>query len=106
MISWLRLLNSISAPSEPVTPTRVAPVKMASGEGGVLPDTLQEPGAAEARDGAENSPFRPHPSPQLSRRTLDELGEKNEDADDPENYPLNSPWAFWFDRYVAGGRGY
>ena len=39
-------------------------------------------------------------SPQLSRRTLDELGQLQEVADpaDPENYPLHSPWTFWFER--------
>lgn len=44
--------------------------------------------------------LQPHSSPQLSRRAWDELGQLQEttDADDPENYPLHSPWAFWFER--------
>lgn len=44
--------------------------------------------------------LQPHSSPQLSRRALDELGQLQEttDANDPENYPLHSPWAFWFER--------
>lgn len=38
-------------------------------------------------------------SPRLSRKALDELGPENESrADDPENYPLHSPWSFWYDR--------
>lgn len=44
--------------------------------------------------------LQPHSSPQLSRRALDELGQLQEvaGANDPENYPLHSPWAFWFER--------
>ncbi len=37
-------------------------------------------------------------SPTLSRKTLDVLGTENENTGDPENYPLHSPWTFWFDR--------
>ena len=37
-------------------------------------------------------------SPRLSRKALDELGQENENTDDPDNYPLYSPWTFWFDR--------
>lgn len=40
---------------------------------------------------------RPHPSPQLSPRTLDELGQLQTDPD-PDNYRLHTPWTFWFER--------
>ncbi len=43
-------------------------------------------------------------SPTLSRKTLDALGAENESSGgDPENYPLHTPWTFWFDRYADGG---
>lgn len=72
---------------------------MASGESG-----LEKPGSVEQRkEGPLEAPDTLHPlsSPQLSRRALDELGQLQEIADadvDPENYPLHSPWAFWFER--------
>lgn len=39
----------------------------------------------------------------LSQRVQDEVGAENErgaGGDDPNNYPLHSSWAFWFDRCV------
>lgn len=38
----------------------------------------------------------------LSQRVQDQVGAENERGagdDDPNNYPLHSPWTFWFDRY-------
>lgn len=39
-------------------------------------------------------------SPKLSRKTLDALGAENEvsEGEDPENFPLHTPWTLWFDR--------
>lgn len=38
-------------------------------------------------------------SPKLSRRTQEEVVSGNQvSSEDPDNYPLNSPWCFWFDR--------
>ena len=37
-------------------------------------------------------------SPHLSRKTLDELGQENENTEDGDNFPLHSTWTFWFDR--------
>lgn len=37
----------------------------------------------------------------LSQRVQDQVGAENERGagdDDPNNYPLHSPWTFWFDR--------
>lgn len=94
-----------------VTPTfgwfdRAHQCKMASGEeqtqsecaGGKLRSAdleQQEESSLQASD-----PLQPHSSPQLSRRALVELGQLQEatEANDPENYPLHSPWAFWFER--------
>lgn len=92
MIVWLR-------------PAARPSFKMASGDSG-LPDNSEDQDAVDRREVADNSasdleppePAQAHPSPQLSRRTLDELGQTNENADDPDNYPLYSPWAFWFER--------
>ena len=39
----------------------------------------------------------------LSQRVQDQVGAENERGagdDDPNNYPLHSPWTFWFDRYL------
>ena len=49
---------------------------------------------------AADADSQPYSSPQLSRRALEELDELHEAeaAADPENYPLHSPWAFWFER--------
>lgn len=49
---------------------------------------------------APDAESQPNSSPLLSRRALDELGQLQEVAEppDPENYPLHSPWAFWFER--------
>lgn len=53
---------------------------------------LQEDLLSELVEGARASP-------RLSRKALDELGPENQSrADDPENYPLHSPWSFWYDR--------
>lgn len=40
------------------------------------------------------------PSPRLSRKTQEEVVVENDTAsgEDPDNYPLHSPWSFWFDR--------
>lgn len=39
------------------------------------------------------------PSPRFSRETRQEVAESNLlSADDPDNYPLNSSWSFWFNR--------
>lgn len=37
----------------------------------------------------------------LSQRVQDQVVAENERGavDDPNNYPLHSPWTFWFDRY-------
>ena len=52
-------------------------------------------------DGAD-TPERhsPTPSPRLSRKTQEEIVAENDAAsgEDPENYPLHSPWSFWFDK--------
>ena len=47
-----------------------------------------------------NADAMAHSSPQLSRRALDELGQLQgvDKPEDPDNYPLHSPWAFWFER--------
>ena len=37
-------------------------------------------------------------SPRLSRKAHDELEKCS--SEDPDNYPLHSPWTFWFDRWV------
>ena len=37
-------------------------------------------------------------SPRLSRKARDEAVAVNEtNGDDPDNYPLNTPWTFWHD---------
>ena len=56
----------------------------------------------------EDSPDREGESDQpssltenLSQRVQDQVGAENERGagdDDPNNYPLHSPWTFWFDR--------
>lgn len=40
------------------------------------------------------------PSPKLSRRTQEEVVAENDttSGEDPDNYPLHSPWSFWYDR--------
>ena len=43
-------------------------------------------------------------SENLSQRVQDEVGAENErgaGGGDPDNYPLHSPWTFWFDRLVV-----
>ena len=46
----------------------------------------------------ESSELATCASPHLSRKTLDELGQENEDTQDGDNFPLHSTWTFWFDR--------
>lgn len=40
------------------------------------------------------------PSPRLSRRTQQEVVAENDTSsgEDPDNYPLHSPWSFWLDK--------
>lgn len=47
----------------------------------------------------EGYPVMP-PSPRLSRRTQEEVVAENDTSsgEDPDNYPLHSPWSFWFDK--------
>ncbi len=47
-------------------------------------------------------------SPRLSRKTQDEVVVENETSsiENPDNYPLHSPWSFWFDRSVLINRHY
>ena len=78
---------------------------MASSEGHqVQADGCEvKPGSAEQREDSSleaSDALQQDSSPLLSQRALDELGQLQEVADpaDPENYPLHSPWAFWFDR--------
>lgn len=47
---------------------------------------------------SESSELATCASPHLSRKTLDELGQENEDTEDGDNFPLHSTWTFWFDR--------
>ena len=76
---------------------------MATSEGSLADGFCEIPEAVEEGEGGSletpelEEAFSP---PQLSQDALDELGqlEKNQDLDDPENYPLYSPWAFWFER--------
>ena len=93
--------------TELATPTKLAGFKMASGESGVVPDDGSDQEGQQRSVGSREEPSlqphespQPHASPQLSRRALDELGQLQgpQDAEDPENYPLYSPWAFWFER--------
>ena len=46
------------------------------------------------------------PSPRLSRKTQKEVVAENDasSSQDPDNYPLHSPWSFWFDRSVKAPR--
>ncbi len=73
------------------------------------PGGLDLPGEAsdaEARSldvseyGHERSSRSLTPSPRLSRRTQEEIVAENDTSSggDPDNYPLHSPWSFWFDR--------
>lgn len=62
---------------------------------------------AERRDSWKHTPSprlsdSPTPSPRLSRRTQEEVIAENDTSsgEDPENYPLHSPWSFWFDKWV------
>lgn len=73
---------------------------MASSEGRLERGCEGKPGSAEESSLEAPDPLQELLSPLLSQRALDELGELQEAADpaDPENYPLHSPWAFWFDR--------
>ena len=55
---------------------------------------------AEGESGADQPSSLPE---NLSQRVQDQVGAENERGagdDDPNNYPLHSPWTFWFDRYV------
>lgn len=53
--------------------------------------------------GAESGAEQPSSlTENLSQRVQDQVGAENERGagdDDPNNYPLHSPWTFWFDRY-------
>lgn len=67
------------------------------GEAGAGQEEEEEDGERSLAppDGVE---LQPQPSPQLSKRTLDELGQLQTSDADPDNYPLHSTWAFWFER--------
>lgn len=95
--------------------TRVE-VKMASGgrAGDRGTPVSEEPAVIERHSPLRNSPSpeceykrelprnvelaEARASPHLSRKTLDELGQENENTEDPDNLPLHSTWTFWFDR--------
>ena len=64
-------------------------------EGEAAPHERIEGGEEEEEEVAGDGP-----APQLSQRALDELGQLQTDRADPDNFPLHSPWAFWFDRWA------
>lgn len=51
----------------------------------------------------ENTVYPLAPSPRLSQETQKEVVAENdtESSQDPDNYPLHSPWSFWFDKSVG-----
>ncbi len=51
----------------------------------------------------ESATYPLAPSPRLSRRTQKEVVAENDttSSQDPDNYPLHSPWSFWFDRWAG-----
>jgi hypothetical protein len=58
------------------------------------------PGGRAEGDGSADQPSSL--TENLSQRVQDQVGAENERGagdDDPNNYPLHSPWTFWFDRY-------
>ena len=60
-----------------------------------------EEGAVVDRDTGRDTETLPDndPSPKLSRETQDEVAGGNSlSGEDPDNYPLNSSWSFWFNR--------
>ena len=75
---------------------------MASSEreaGGEREEAQREKEDAEsAQVDSHGEELQSQSSPQLSRRALDELGQLQTDPADPDNYPLHSAWAFWFER--------
>lgn len=55
----------------------------------------------EVRDtGVESISSQSLSSPRLSRKTQEEVIVENDtsNGEDPDNYPLHSPWSYWFDR--------
>lgn len=56
-------------------------------------------GGPDHGDGIASTSLQIIASPKLSRRTQAEVESDNEvSSEDPHNYPLHSPWCFWFDR--------
>lgn len=86
-----------------VRPGRRTPNKMATGEQPLITSAsteLPSTGAQEKSQlpdilGVEEGALTA--SPRLSRKAQDEI-ESCSSEDDPENYPLHTPWTFWFDR--------
>ena len=77
---------------------------MAVSLGHEIADIEPEPETGEARAAGYSSCTQvpsPTGSPRLSRRTQEEVVIENESSglgEDPDNFPLHSPWSFWFDR--------